>query len=316
MLSICIPTVRPGTLLATVNAIRNQTWQDWELIVVGQGSDPDLPGVAEQIERLDSRIRYIHLDQKGVSLARNAGIRASSGEWIAMTDDDCEPDPDWLATIVEYAQSSQQIHLVGGSLLPPPRPRGKIGVCPGNTPSESIYDPVATPGRAPKGWDWVGGNFAISRELVQRVGLFDECIGAGTAFPAAEDTDFKLRIEAKGMRMATTPRSVVWHTYGYRYGLQAIRRHSRNYARGNGALSAKLTLLGDARGGEWFQQTKHEVFALLRQPTRMYKFPWAVNRLRHFVSAYNACLRDFQIDPETGLLQPKAAAVSPTSSLA
>ena len=307
MFSVVIATIRPNTLPFSVRAVRRQTREDWELIIVGQGADPALASFATQMKVLDSRIRYIHLDKKGVSGARNAGIQAAKGDWIAITDDDCEPAPDWLETIAACATSVERLHLVGGSLIVPPRPFAKIATCPGGLcPKEVLYDPAATPQCAPSGWDWCSANFAISRELVGQIGFFDEYLGPGTGayFPAAEDTDYKLRIESAGLRMLATPRSVVHHTYGYRYGIKAVMNLSRNYARGNGGLAGKLTLLGDPRGSVWLRETKQKVCYLLRQPRQIYRLPFAFNRLRHFTHAYHDCLAHFTINQQTGLLQP------------
>lgn len=92
----------------------------------------------------------------------------------------------------------------------------------------------------------------------ERAGQFDEHLGAGTRFPAGEDTDYKLRLKGLGIKMRCTPRSVVYHTFGARHGLRALLAHQRDYARGSGALGAKLTMLGDRRGAEWVEATRHE----------------------------------------------------------
>lgn len=314
MFTVCVPTIRATTLLATVDAIRRQTWQDWELIVVGQGDSPDLMQVAEQIERLDSRIRYVHFAQKGISIARNAGLRVARGDWIAMTDDDCEPAEDWLAILAEYFQSDRSISLVGGPLVRPPRPRKQIGFCPNLIVAEAIYDPAATPGLPPRGWNWVGANFAVTRALVDRVGLFDEQLGAGTCFPAGEDTDYKLRIEALSLKQASTPRAIVYHTYGWRLGMKATLRHVNAYSRGNGALAGKLTLLQDPRGKAWLAAEKRRFAETLTQLQRLYRSPIMFNRLVHFIKGYSDCLRLYSINPQTKLLQPLLAGV-PSPSL-
>ena len=80
--------------------------------------------------------------------------------------------------------------------------------------------------------------------LAAVVGPWDEHLGAGAEFPAGEDTDYKLRLEALGVRMLATPRSVIHHSSGRRVAREAWRSQ-RNYAFGNGALAAKLTLADD-----------------------------------------------------------------------
>jgi len=71
--TVCVPTVRPTTLRRTVQSILAQTWPEWELLVIGQGQDADLGQAGNQLAALDSRIRYIHLDQKGLSRRAQRG---------------------------------------------------------------------------------------------------------------------------------------------------------------------------------------------------------------------------------------------------
>ena len=70
-------------------------------------------------------------------------------------------------------------------------------------------------------------------------------------------------------------------------------------------MAGKLTLRGDPRGSVWLRETRRTVFALLRQPTQIYRLPFAFNRLRHFTNAYRDCLAHFTINSQTGCLQPQ-----------
>src|SRR5262245_20164529 len=98
--SVCVPTIRPDTLEASVRSIRDQTISDWELVVVGQGSqEVALRAATERAADGDARVRYVHLDRMGASAARNGGIVESTGQFIAFMDDDCEAEPSWLAEL-------------------------------------------------------------------------------------------------------------------------------------------------------------------------------------------------------------------------
>jgi hypothetical protein len=105
-----------------------------------------------------------------------------------------------------------------------------------------------------------------------------------------------LRMEMLGVPMRTTPQVVVNHTYGVRSGLGAVLRLRRAYAEGNGALAAKLTLMGDPRGKEWL---RINLISDLKRP---------LFGLRHFYlywRAYRRCLRDFLVDERGGVLALK-----------
>src|SRR5438477_5923444 len=92
-ISICIPTTRGDTVGAAVRAIRAQTWTDWELIVLGQGAQDELEAAVDAGAGGDPRVRYVQLQRKGLSMARNCALGVAAGSVVAFTDDDCEPRP-------------------------------------------------------------------------------------------------------------------------------------------------------------------------------------------------------------------------------
>ncbi len=152
----------------------------------------------------------------------------------------------------------------------------------------------------PDGWDLVGANVASRRETLQQIGDYDPLLGPATQFPSGEDTDYKLRLERAEIRMAATPRAIVHHTYGYRYGLRAVLKMARSYAYGNAGLAGKLTLMGDPRGKEWMQATQTECLNdIIKHPKRI---PAALYRLWNAQNAYRFCLKNYKT--EDGYLMP------------
>ena len=290
--SVCIPTLRGHTLGAAVRSLRLQTYQDWTLTVVGQGADASLRAVTEEAAPGDPRIRYLHIEECGASLARNAAMDIADGDIWAFTDDDCEADPEWLATLATAFEDDPSVGLVGGSVIESPKERRGVSICPAVYPPDVTYDPAAMDRTPPPGWDWIGANFAIRADVARRTGPMDIHLGPGGAFPIAEDTDYKLRLEAMGIRMRSAPAAIIKHTHGRRYGLGPRRRFASNYASGNGGLAGKLTLMGDPRGREWLQQTKAEWREALHRP---YLLAAKIGRIRNFVSAYNTCVREFEV---------------------
>lgn len=76
-----------------VDSILAQTFTDFELILVDDGSPDNCPAICDDYAAKDERVKVIHKQNAGVSAARNTGIEASSGEWAYFVDSD-----DWIET--------------------------------------------------------------------------------------------------------------------------------------------------------------------------------------------------------------------------
>ncbi len=94
-----------------IDALRNQSFQDFELIWVDDHSMDETLQVMEQSRAYFSNMQIIHASAKGKKLAQQAGILAASGELIITTDADCIPASMWLESIVDF-QTQQHADLV------------------------------------------------------------------------------------------------------------------------------------------------------------------------------------------------------------
>jgi glycosyltransferase involved in cell wall biosynthesis len=113
--SIVVPCYKnEDTIASVVRDIRQQTYRDWELIVVGNGPNQDAQReIVESESEEDTRIIYLSIEEKGVSRARNKGVSVATGEWLAFVDaDDCVPSR-WLENFLSHASKSPDI-IIGG----------------------------------------------------------------------------------------------------------------------------------------------------------------------------------------------------------
>jgi glycosyltransferase involved in cell wall biosynthesis len=97
--SIIIPTYNRGKLLPkAIESVLNQDCNDWELIVVDDGSTDNTKNIIEKLCENDQRIKYVYQDNQERSAARNKGIENSKGKYICFLDSDDEYLPFHLAT--------------------------------------------------------------------------------------------------------------------------------------------------------------------------------------------------------------------------
>ena len=102
--SVIVPVYQVGAYLAKcLDSILAQTFADFELILVDDGTKDDCPRIMAQYAAKDARIRCIHKENGGLSSARNAGLDIARGEYIAFVDSDDSVEPTLLADAVAAA---------------------------------------------------------------------------------------------------------------------------------------------------------------------------------------------------------------------
>jgi len=183
LVSVVIPTYnRCDRLTGAIESVLQQTYAPLELIVIDDGSTD---GTADLLKGYGDGIRVIRQENRGVSGARNTGIRAAKGGLIALLDSDDQWLPKKLEHQVAYFQASpramvcqtEEIWIRGGKRVNPKyRHRKFSGMIFEKTLPLCLVSPSAVMMRA---------------SLFQEVGLFDEDL------PACEDYDLWLRITWK-----------------------------------------------------------------------------------------------------------------------
>jgi glycosyltransferase involved in cell wall biosynthesis len=104
--SVIIPAYNQGRYLgAAIESALAQTYRNFEILVIDDGSTDDTRAVADQF---GDRLRYIRQNNQGLAAARNTGIRSAAGQYIALLDSDDEWLPTYLATMVDLAYASPE----------------------------------------------------------------------------------------------------------------------------------------------------------------------------------------------------------------
>ncbi len=106
IISVIVPVYNVEDYLRQcVDSIRNQTLRAIEIILIDDGSTDKCPQICDEYAKEDERIRVIHQNNMGVSAARNAGLRAARGQYIAFVDSDDRVEPEYLSILLKYMVS-------------------------------------------------------------------------------------------------------------------------------------------------------------------------------------------------------------------
>lgn len=89
LISVIVPVFNAqNTLNRCVNSILNQTFRNWELLLIDDGSTDKSCEICNQYAAIDKRIKVFHKENGGVSSARNIGLDNANGDWITFVDSD------------------------------------------------------------------------------------------------------------------------------------------------------------------------------------------------------------------------------------
>ena len=201
LVSVAIPTCNRAHLVG--RAIRSalaQTWQDFDILVVDDGSTDATPAVIGRVT--DPRLRYVrHERNGGISRARNTAIRETRGEWLAFLDDDNEWAPDYLARQLALAASRPGADVVYCRARRHDARTSRHGLVPSAIWNGRVFRRVLT------GWNPLMSCAMLRRSVLIEVGGLDERLGA------TEDRDLWLRLAQRTDFAGTADALVVRHEH-------------------------------------------------------------------------------------------------------
>ena len=201
-------------LAEAVDSLLEQTHREIEIVVVVDGNE-------ELHQRMvtdygsQAAIKTVPLKENvGLCRARNAGIGAAQGDIIAFLDDDALAERSWVENLAATYQEFEAI-AVGGKILPlwlgqrpdylPEELYWLVGITHEGFAGEKVTEVRNT----------FGPNMSFSREVFQKVGLFNENFGfarGGTSYMQGEEAEFTLRMKQKlGQGVIYNPKALVYH---------------------------------------------------------------------------------------------------------
>ena len=108
MISIITPVFQSERYLEKlINSILNQTYCDWELLLIDDGSTDGSAEICDRYAHKDNRIRVFHKANGGVASARNQAMDMATGEYLAFADSDDWVEPCWLERLYKTAKDQE-----------------------------------------------------------------------------------------------------------------------------------------------------------------------------------------------------------------
>lgn len=239
------------TLERCLESLKEVDYPNYEVILVDDGSKDN----TQEIAARHPWIVNIKQVNKGLSVARNVGGYAASGEILAYTDSDCMADPDWLYYLVHTLTSGDYAGVGGPNISPPAEDwiQACVSAAPGGPSHVLLTDVVAE--HIP------GCNMAFHKWAFEKIGGFDP-----EYRKAGDDVDFCWRLQQEGQVIAFSPAAIVWHYR--RFTLQAFRKQQEGYGEAESLLRFKhLVFFGPTGTAKW----RGQIYGAPR-------FTWLVNK--------------------------------------
>ena len=243
------------SLLRCVRAVAGGSVAPAEIVIVDQSRDHDLVDACVSAAAAVTVVA-VRLPPDGLSAARNAALAIVRQPIVAVTDDDCEPDHDWLAAATSALEDEPRLVGVCGPVLPLPDPSGTLVPVSSRTSQISeTFEQALEPWRVGS-----GGNLVVRTEALRAVRGYDERLGAGSAGGAGEDVDVLHRLLRRGP---------------IRYDAQVVVRHEQKPRGARRATRARYGRGVGAAIGIWLRRGELSATLVLAR--------WLLLRLRLLV---------------------------------
>jgi glycosyltransferase involved in cell wall biosynthesis len=229
----------------------------WELICVDNNSTDETRHIIEEVAQSSAiPVKYVFERTPGLACARNSGLRNARGDILALTDDDCLVDPNWLVAIANEFREDASLAILGGRVELRNRDDLPVGIRTSKERAVIGLTNVFTSIGA--------GNMAFRRSVMATIGMFDPDFGAGSSLYAAEDADFVFRGLKVGLRAMYSPDILVLHDHG-RQTEKERAKMEKAYVTARGAFYMKHMIRGDPQA---MRLAVWEVRSLVKQILR------------------------------------------------
>ncbi len=208
--SVIIPAYNQGHYLTeAINSVLDQTYQDYEVVLIDDGSEDNTSTVAKNFS--NSRFHYIHQENHGLSSARNVGLHNILGPLVTFLDADDKFLPEKLALLVPILEKQPNIGLIAGkAIFIDENSRLLNKMINTRLPDDPTLLLFGNPIHV--------GSILVRRTWLDKVGLFDESL------QACEDWDMWLRLAMAGCQLSSIEQSVSLYRVHYKQMTRGAKR--------------------------------------------------------------------------------------------
>jgi cellulose synthase/poly-beta-1,6-N-acetylglucosamine synthase-like glycosyltransferase len=284
------------TLPECLESLLKLDYPDYEVIVVNDGSTDTTAKIANSYG-----FRVITTENRGLSSARNTGLKAATGEIIAYIDDDVCADQHWLRYLASTFMNTRHVGVGGPNIAPPGD--GLVAECVAHSPGNPVHILLSDS----EAEHIPGCNMAFRKAALEAIDGFDPQFRI-----AGDDVDACWRLQQKGWTLGYSPGAMVWHHR--RNSIRSYWKQQHNYGKAESFLERKwpdkYNLAGHVTWAGRVYGNGHQYKAWNRG--RIYHGVWGSAPFQSIYQSPTGALESWLSMPEWYLA---AAALAPISAL-
>ena len=240
---------RPDALAPCLDSLLAQKYPGFRVLVVDNAPVTDATAEVVRAAARRGPVDYLREPRAGLSFARNAAVRSAPGQTLAWIDDDEVADPHWLAEVARALHEHPEADVVSGVIVPAElETRAQLwfeqfgGHSKGRGFKPDVFSPATAHVQSPLyplppfG---TGANMTFRPGVIERIGMFDTALGAGTPAMGSEDTLAFTQVLLAGGTIVYQPTAVTHHYH--RRDFEGLHKQMVGY--GTGLVAAYTSLL-------------------------------------------------------------------------
>ncbi len=219
--TIIIPTYNRAKILKKcLDALKEQTFKDFEIIIVDDGSTDETMEVIKKTKEL--KIKYIYQTHSQQGTARNKGLLKAKGKYIFFIGDDIIPKEDWIEEHLKYHKRSKNMAVLGLTLWSKDIKKNDFMDYLAPNGPQFNYGKIKNENNC--GWDF----FWTSNISIEKINLRNERFDENFKGWGYEDLELGYRLGKKGTKIHFNPNAIAYHHHYYEFPDEFLKKQSES----------------------------------------------------------------------------------------